>query len=119
RAAGAPPPGYVQTSGLLAHETARIAPDAVCLGSVLVGPGAQVMARATLVGPASIGARSTVGAGALVSRSAVWSRCVVGMEAVADRCILADDATIAARARVFGLVGGSGQAHRAARSRSR
>jgi NDP-sugar pyrophosphorylase family protein len=120
RLADAPPPGYVRTSGLIAHETARIAPDAVCLGPVLVGPGAQVMARATLVGPASIGGRSTVGAGALVSRSAVWNRCVVGMEAVADRCILADDSTIAARAHVVGFVRSSAPAaHHRIKARSR
>jgi NDP-sugar pyrophosphorylase family protein len=98
----APPPGYVRTNGLIAHETARIAPDAVCLGPVLVGPGAQVMARATVVGPASIGGRSVVCSEALVSRSAVWDRCRVGSQAVADRCILPHDSTVPRGAHVVG-----------------
>jgi NDP-sugar pyrophosphorylase family protein len=99
-----PAPGFVRTSGLLAHESARVAPDATCVGPVLVGPGAQVMSGATLVGPTSIGPGSIVAQGALLSRSAVWRRCRVGEGAVADGCILADDSVLAPRGRAFGSV---------------
>jgi mannose-1-phosphate guanylyltransferase len=119
RTVASPPRGYVHTAGLVAHETARIAPDAVWMGPVLVGPGAQVMAHATLVGPASIGARSTVGAGALVSRAAVWNRCTVGDGAVADRCILPDGKSIAQGAHVFGFVPTSAPAPRRTKPRLR
>jgi NDP-sugar pyrophosphorylase family protein len=120
RLAAAPAPeGYAQRAGLLAHESATIAPDAVCVGPVLVGPGAEVMSGATLLGPASIGARSIVSAGALVSRTAVWSGCLVGEEAVADRSILADGSEIEPGARVFGCVRTAAAVHKPARARSR
>ncbi len=89
RSAGLPrPDGYAYRAGALCHETARISPQVVFLGPVVVGPRAQVMAGATVVGPTSIGADSTIAAGALVSRSAVWKRCTIGADAVADRSIL-------------------------------
>jgi NDP-sugar pyrophosphorylase family protein len=116
-AAGPPPEGYVQRSGLLAHQSARIASDTVLLGPLLVGPGAQLMPGATLVGPASIGARSIVKARALVSRTAVWSDCVVGEGAVADRSIVADRSVIAPRTRVTGCVPSPARKPASARSR--
>jgi NDP-sugar pyrophosphorylase family protein len=102
--AGPPPEGYVPRFGFLAHESARIASDAVCLGPVLVGPGAQLESGAMLVGPASIGARSIISEGALVSRSALWSGCRVGEEAVVDRSILPNGSVIAPGKRVVGQV---------------
>jgi mannose-1-phosphate guanylyltransferase len=98
--------GFVRVSGILAHETARIAADVACVGPVLVGAGARVMPGATLVGPTSVGGGSIVGEGALVSRSAVWSRCLVGEGAATDGCILADGAMIAPGSRAFGAVRG-------------
>jgi mannose-1-phosphate guanylyltransferase len=99
-----PPEGFVRVSGLLAHESARIASDVACVGPVLVGAGVRVMAGATLVGPTSIGGGSMVAEGALVSRSAVWSRCVVGEGAATDGSVLADGCLIAPGSRVFGAV---------------
>ncbi len=99
-----PAEGYVRVSGILAHESARIASDVVGVGPVLVGAGARVKAGATLVGPTSIGGGSVVAEGALVSRSAVWSRCRVGEGAATDGCILADGCMIAPGSRVFGAV---------------
>ena len=105
RLCDAPPAeGFVRISGMLAHESARVAADVACVGPVLVGAGAQVMAGATLVGPTSIAGGSIVAEGALVSRSAVWSRCLVAEGAATDRCVLADDAMIAPGSRVFGAV---------------
>jgi mannose-1-phosphate guanylyltransferase len=99
-----PAEGFVRVSGLLAHETARIADDVECVGPVLVGAGAQVMAGATLVGPTSLGGGSIVAEGALVSRSAVWNRCLVGEGAATDGCVLADESVIAPGSRVFAAV---------------
>lgn len=99
-----PPEGFVRISGLLAHESARVAPDVACVGPVVVGPGARVMAGVTLVGPTSIGAGSIVAEAALISRSAVWSRCLVGGGAATDGSILADDCVIEPGSRVFGSV---------------
>jgi len=101
---GTPPDGFVRVSGILAHESARIAADVACVGPVLVGAGARVRAGATLVGPTSIGGASVVAEGALVSRSAVWSRCLVGEGAATDGCILADGCMVAPGSRVFGAV---------------
>ncbi len=101
---GTPPDGFVRVSGILAHESARIAADVACVGPVLVGAGARVMPGATLVGPTSIGGASVVAEGALVSRSAVWSRCLVGEGAATDGCILADGCMVAPGSRVFGAV---------------
>ncbi len=98
------PEGFVRVSGILAHETARIAADVACVGPVLVGAGARVMPGATLVGPTSIGGASVVAEGALVSRSAVWNRCLVGEGAATDGCILADGSMVAPGSRVFGAI---------------
>ncbi len=103
--------GYVRVSGVLAHETARIATDVACVGPVLVGAGVRVMRGATLVGPTSIGGASVVAEGALVSRSAVWSRCRVGEGAATDGCILADGCRVAPGSRLFGAVRAA-EAHR-------
>jgi NDP-sugar pyrophosphorylase family protein len=98
------PRGYVASDGVVAHESARISPDAVFVGPVVVGARAQVMARATVVGPASIGAGSIVSAGALVSRSALWNGCLVGEDAVVDRCIAAEGSQLAPRARALSQI---------------
>lgn len=100
----APREGFVRVSGILAHESARIAADVAGVGPVLVGAGARVMSGTTLVGPTSIGGASFVAEGALVSRSAVWSRCLVGEGAATDGCILADGCMIEPGSRVFGAV---------------
>jgi NDP-sugar pyrophosphorylase family protein len=106
RAVGAEPAaGYVRRSDrVLCHETARISPDAVFVGPVIVGPHAQVMAGATVVGPTSIGDEAVLALRALVSRSAVWSRCSIGEDAVADRCILPEGCTLPPRARALSQV---------------
>ena len=71
------------------------------VGPVLLGPGASVLADATLVGPASLGAECTVEKGALVSRSVAWNRCVVGRSAVVDGCVLTDGAVVGAGESLF------------------
>ena len=98
---GNEPDGYVLTDGCLFHREATIAPDAVFVGPVLVGPGAQVESGAVVVGPSSIGREATVEAGALVSRSAIWRRCVIQENAVLDRCIVGDDAVVAPGTQAF------------------
>jgi NDP-sugar pyrophosphorylase family protein len=93
--------GYIRLGDALVHVTARIADDAVLVGPVLVGPGAQVLPAAAIAGPASIGRDATIRGGAFVSRSAIWRRSVVSEQAVADRCIVGDDACVAPRAHLF------------------
>jgi NDP-sugar pyrophosphorylase family protein len=103
--AGPAPVGYsLVGSGVLAHETARVSPEAVFVGPVIVGPRAQVAAGATVIGPTSIGAGSVLGPRALVSRSAVWSSCSVGEDAVADRCIVPDGGVLRPQARALAQV---------------
>jgi NDP-sugar pyrophosphorylase family protein len=90
--------------GTLCHETACVAPDAVFVGPVVVGPRAQVMGGVTVVGPTSIGEGSTLATRALVSRSAVWSGCTIGEEAVTDRCIVPDRCVVRPRTRALSQV---------------
>jgi NDP-sugar pyrophosphorylase family protein len=86
--------GYVKGPNGLVHRDAYIAPDAVIVGPVLIGPGARVLAGAVVVGPTSIGREATLEAGSMVSRSAVWRRATIGGHASADRCLVGDDAVI-------------------------
>ena len=81
-----------------------VSPDAVFVGQVLVGPDAQVLGDATVVGPTSIGPGSVLAGGALVSRCAVWRGCTIGEDAVADRCIVPNGATLASREWALGQV---------------
>jgi len=103
--AAAPAPGYVRRpGGALCHETASVSPDAAFVGPVVVGPRAQILAGATVVGPTSIGEGAVLGPRALVSRSAVWNACSIGEDAVADRCILPERCVLHARARALSQV---------------
>jgi len=86
--------GYVKGPNGLVHREAYIAPDAVIVGPVLIGPGARVLAGAVVVGPTSIGREATLEAGSMVSRSAVWRRATIRAHANADRCLVGDDAVI-------------------------
>jgi mannose-1-phosphate guanylyltransferase len=89
------------TGDLIAHPTASVHPSVRVIGPVLLGSGARILAGATLVGPASLGALCTVGEGAMVSRSVAWNRCTVGAEAVVDGCVLADEAVVAPGESLF------------------
>jgi mannose-1-phosphate guanylyltransferase len=105
RLAALPPAdGYVARGTAHCHETARVSPEAVFVGQVLIGPEAQVLGDATIVGPTSIGPGSVISAGALVSRCAVWRGCTIGEDAVADRCIVPNGAKLAAREWALGQV---------------
>jgi len=94
---GAPLEGYRRQGSALVHLEASVAPDAVIVGPVLVGPGAQIMSQAVVVGPTSIGREAVIESGAFVSRCAIWRRSVIGEAACADRCLVADDAFVAAQ----------------------
>jgi NDP-sugar pyrophosphorylase family protein len=89
--------GYERRGHALIHTEARVDDDATLIGPLLVGPGARILSRAVLVGPATIGRQVTVGPGALVVRSAVWRRSTIHADAVVDRSIVADDVVIAHR----------------------
>jgi mannose-1-phosphate guanylyltransferase len=98
-----PAEAYVrQPGGAHSHVSARVSPDAVFVGPVLIGPGAQVLGDATVVGPTSIGPETVVSAGALVSRCAVWSGVTIGVDAVVDRSIVPHGATVSPRAWLLG-----------------
>jgi mannose-1-phosphate guanylyltransferase len=103
QAALPPAEDYVaRTPGAHGHVSARVSPDAVFVGPVLLGPGVQVLGDATIVGPTSIGPDSVVAAGALVSRCAVWSGSSIGEDAVVDRCIVPDGAVVPPREWMMG-----------------
>ncbi len=89
--------GYARCGGALIHTDARVAPDAVLAGPLIIGQGAQIGSRAVLIGPASIGCDVVINDGALVSRSAVWRRSVIQARAVVDLCIVGDGAFIQAK----------------------
>jgi NDP-sugar pyrophosphorylase family protein len=110
------PPGFRSSDESVVHDTAWIDPSARLLGPVLLGPDVSVQAGATLVGPLSVGSRSTIGAGAVVSRSVVWNGCAVGAGALVDRCMLADGVQVEPRQPVFGAV--KFAAHRPSRASS-
>jgi NDP-sugar pyrophosphorylase family protein len=71
---------------------------------MVLGPGVEVSAEATLVGPLSIGRGTRIGRGAVVSRSVLWGGCEVGDHALVDRCMLADRSQVAARRPLFATV---------------
>jgi mannose-1-phosphate guanylyltransferase/phosphomannomutase len=96
--------GYVVEGDVLRHPTARLDPSARFMGPVVVGPGAQVMAGALVVGPSTIGAECRIGARAAVSRSVLWKRCVIGADAVVDDCLLADNAVVEPSGQLFGVL---------------
>jgi mannose-1-phosphate guanylyltransferase len=105
RLAALPPvDGYRAHGSAQCHDSARVSPDAVFVGPVRIGPGAQVLGDATLVGPTSVGPHSLIGPGALVSRCAVWRGSSVGEDSVADRCILPDGSVLGAREWALGQV---------------
>jgi NDP-sugar pyrophosphorylase family protein len=92
---------YVESGQVLAHPTAWVAPGARIVGPVLLGPSVKVASGATIVGPTTLGAECQVEDDALVSRTVAWNRCRIGAGAVVDGCVLADDASVAPRARLF------------------
>lgn len=98
--------------GVTIHPRARVSDAALIVGPVLIDAGAEVLAGATIVGPASVGPNCIVSSGALVSRSILWSGCVVLDGAVVDRAVLADDVRVNAGQRVVGMVKSSGKVRR-------
>lgn len=111
--------GAISTTGdLIAHPTASVDPSVRVIGPVLLGPGARVLADATLVGPASLGAECEIGEGAMVSRSVAWNRCAVGAGAVVDGCVLADEAVVDAGESLFHVLRIQGPHHDAHRGRA-
>lgn len=96
-----PPEGFSAREGALVHTTALLDRDARLLGPVMIGPGASIQGRATLVGPLSIGARSTIGQAAVVSRSVVADGCLIGERALVDRAVIGEGSRIAARVSVL------------------
>lgn len=75
-------------------EDAFVAPTAVVLGNVYIGPKARVFPGAAVVGPAYIGAGTIVGNNSLVRNSMVLDHCEVGFTTeiarsyVASRCAM-------------------------------
>jgi hypothetical protein len=72
-------------------------------GAVLLAEGVRIEADAVIVGPASIGARSTIGARAVVTRSFVWDDCIIGEDAIVDASVLADRCSVVAGDRLRGV----------------
>lgn len=95
---------YRRVGELVVHNSARIDPSASLVGPVIVGPGVQIDAGAVVVGPTAIGEGTTLGRNVAVSRSVIWKRAHVGDNAVIDGSIVADDAKVAAGARLKGAV---------------
>ncbi|MBN1341549.1 MAG: NDP-sugar synthase [Phycisphaerae bacterium] len=96
--------GYARIGGGLVHETSRVSPDANLVGAVFVGPGTEVRARATVVGPAVIGSGCRIAEDAVVSRSVLWDRSRVDRGGRIDRSIAAHDAEVRAGSRHVGVV---------------
>ena len=96
------------------NESAYVAPDAVVIGRVTIGPEASVWPGAVLRGDhghISVGARTSVQDGTIVHCTAQWPTiigedCVVGHNAhlegcvVADRCLIGSGSITLNRARV-------------------
>src|SRR5215831_4776601 len=78
------------------HETAYVAPDAVVIGRVTIGPEASVWPGAVLRGDhgyISVGARTSVQDGTIVHCTAKWPTiigedCVVGHNAHLEGCVV-------------------------------
>lgn len=87
-------PGSYRRDEALIHGEARIAPDVVLSGPILIGQGARIHSGAVVVGPTSIGCDVVINEGAVVSRSAAWRRSSISAGAIVDLCILGDGAVI-------------------------
>src|SRR5262245_8672848 len=91
---------YERRGDALVHQLAHVADDAVLVGPVMVGRGAQIGSGTIIVGPSTIGYDAVVEPRAIVSRAAVWRRAVVRELAVVDRTIVCDGATVQAATRL-------------------
>ena len=84
------------------HELAYVAPDAVVIGRVTIGPEASIWPGAVLRGDHStitVGARTSVQDGTIVHCSARWptvigADCVVGHNAHLEGCVVEDGCLI-------------------------
>ena len=84
------------------HETAYVAPDAVVIGRVTIGPEASVWPGAVLRGDhgyITVGARTSVQDGTIVHCTAshptiIGDDCVVGHNAHLEGCVVADGCLI-------------------------
>lgn len=95
------PSDWVRHGTIVAHATALIDPDALCVGPLVIGPHAQIPAGATIVGPAVIGQHVAIGSGALVSRSVVNNFCQIGERAVVHDSVLGDHAIVESDAQLY------------------
>jgi mannose-1-phosphate guanylyltransferase len=91
-------------SGLMAHATAWVDPDALIVGPVMLGAGVRVQAGATIIGPACVGAGSVIEPGAVLARSLTWEDCIVRERAIVDRSFLAAGVEIAPEAAVMNAI---------------
>lgn len=96
--------GYRRVGEVCMHEQAQVADSVRLVGQVLIGPGSRLAEEATIVGPTTIGAECVIERRAVVSRSVLWDRCCVGRAAIVDQCILPTNASVAAEARVDGVL---------------
>jgi carbonic anhydrase/acetyltransferase-like protein (isoleucine patch superfamily) len=84
------------------HELAYVAPDAVVIGRVTIGPEASIWPGAVLRGDHStitVGARTSVQDGTIVHCSARWptvigADCVIGHNAHLEGCVVEDGCLI-------------------------
>ncbi len=88
------PQEYERRGEAWIHRSARVDEKARLLGPVVVGPGCDIEAGATLVGPTSIGRGSWIGRAAVVSRSVLWNDCRTGPESIIDHSILVSGSRI-------------------------
>ncbi|MCI0407288.1 MAG: sugar transferase [Acidobacteria bacterium] len=72
----------------------RIAPTAMLLDPVVVGPGCRIDEGVMVIGPTTIGENCEVGASAILDECVVLADARVGQGARLDRCILGEGAEV-------------------------
>jgi NDP-sugar pyrophosphorylase family protein len=98
------PDGYHRSGSALVSNTARLSLDARLIGPSLIGPGVEIRAGATVVGPCVLGSGTVIGSDAVVSRTVTWEGCVIGARALVDRCIVADRASVPRDGRLVAVI---------------
>ncbi len=69
-------------------ETAKIAPSARLIGSIVIGHNVRVSESALLIGPVVLGAGCSVGAGSLISESVIWQDVQIGTQCMIERSLV-------------------------------
>ncbi len=91
---GVPGPGEEIAEGIWVEGSIDLAPDALLIPPITIGPGTRIGSGAHLVGPLSIGRDSVVEPGARIRESVIGEGSHIGARSRLERCLVADGARV-------------------------